>query len=216
MASGAIHATVRGSCYRGMIKNNNTTVVNVTDSQNGVHEDLDKLAGRALQQRLGTSPHYGYTTNTWDPHTSRMTSQLVTRQTSTPSTVTGYTYDAVGNITKTIDTRSGNTATSETQCFRTDGLRRLRAAWTATDNCAAEPTTTSHAMVGSALGAASAYWTTWTFNDLGDRTSQTQHSTAGGSDTVTNYAYNGDGTNQPHTLTSTGTGTATTGATAYT
>ncbi|MGC5019820.1 RHS repeat-associated core domain-containing protein [Micromonospora sp. DT47] len=35
--------------YRGMSKNNNTTVVNVTDSAGGVHEDVDELAGRALE-----------------------------------------------------------------------------------------------------------------------------------------------------------------------
>ncbi|MEV4825751.1 polymorphic toxin-type HINT domain-containing protein [Micromonospora sp. NPDC049274] len=35
--------------YRGMSKNNNTTVVNVTDSAGGVHEDRDQLAGRELE-----------------------------------------------------------------------------------------------------------------------------------------------------------------------
>ncbi|SCG71554.1 RHS repeat-associated core domain-containing protein [Micromonospora halophytica] len=36
--------------YRGMSRNNNnTTVVDVTDSQGGKHEDLDELAGRALE-----------------------------------------------------------------------------------------------------------------------------------------------------------------------
>jgi RHS repeat-associated protein len=35
--------------YRGMSKNNNTTVVNVTDSAGGVHEDVDQLAGRELE-----------------------------------------------------------------------------------------------------------------------------------------------------------------------
>lgn len=35
--------------YRGMSKNNNSTVVNVTDSQGGVHEDHDELAGKTLE-----------------------------------------------------------------------------------------------------------------------------------------------------------------------
>src|ERR1043166_7096272 len=35
--------------YRGMSKNNNSTVVDVTDSQGGVHEDVDQLAGMALE-----------------------------------------------------------------------------------------------------------------------------------------------------------------------
>ncbi len=49
-------------------------------------------------------------------------------------------------------------------------------------------------MVGNSLGANSAYWTTWGFNE---------HALAGGADTVTSYTYNGNGGNQPHTLTST-------------
>ncbi|MEU6024604.1 RHS repeat-associated core domain-containing protein [Micromonospora sp. NPDC047134] len=35
--------------YRGMSKNNSTTVVNVTDSAGGVHEDVDEFAGRELE-----------------------------------------------------------------------------------------------------------------------------------------------------------------------
>ncbi|MGI5146828.1 polymorphic toxin-type HINT domain-containing protein [Plantactinospora sp. CA-294935] len=35
--------------YRGMSKNNSTTVVNVTDSAGGVHEDVDEFAGRVLE-----------------------------------------------------------------------------------------------------------------------------------------------------------------------
>ncbi|MEV6692209.1 RHS repeat-associated core domain-containing protein [Micromonospora sp. NPDC051196] len=35
--------------YRGMSKNNSTTVVNVTDSAGGVHEDVDEFAGRTLE-----------------------------------------------------------------------------------------------------------------------------------------------------------------------
>ncbi|WP_431898056.1 RHS repeat-associated core domain-containing protein [Micromonospora haikouensis] len=41
--------------HRGMSKNNSTTVVNLTDSAGGVHEDIDELAGRELEttQYLG-------------------------------------------------------------------------------------------------------------------------------------------------------------------
>ena len=35
--------------YRGMSKNNNTTVVNLTDSAGGAHEDIDQLAGKELE-----------------------------------------------------------------------------------------------------------------------------------------------------------------------
>ncbi|MGX7670400.1 RHS repeat-associated core domain-containing protein [Plantactinospora sp. DSM 117369] len=35
--------------YRGMSKNNSTTVANLTDSAGGVHEDVDEFAGRVLE-----------------------------------------------------------------------------------------------------------------------------------------------------------------------
>ncbi|GIE29391.1 type IV secretion protein Rhs [Actinoplanes italicus] len=191
-----------------------TTTVGLSAYGSGVTYDA---WGRVVQQTFGSSPNYGNITNTWDPHTSRLTSQLISRQTGTPSNVnqTDFTYNAIGDIEKIVDTRLGGATPSETQCFRTDGLRRMRAAWTATDNCAVEPTEGSRAMVGSSLGAASAYWTTWAFNDLGDRTSQTKYSLSGGADTVTGYTYNGNGKGQPHTLTSTSTTGGSTGTTSY-
>src|SRR5207248_2802962 len=88
---------------------------------------------------------------------------------------------------------------------------RLTHAWTATDNCAAVPTPANHATVGDSLGSASAYWTSWSFDPLGQRANQVQHSTTGGTDTTTTYTYNGNGAGQPHSLT----GTTTTGPRYY-
>jgi RHS repeat-associated protein len=51
----------------------------------------------------------------------------------------------------------------------------------------------------------SAYWATWQFDPLGNRTKQTGHSLAGGQNTVTTSSYNGNGAGQPDTLTSTST-----------
>ncbi|MHB1593265.1 MAG: RHS repeat domain-containing protein [Streptosporangiaceae bacterium] len=47
-----------------------------------------------------------------------------------------------------------------------------------------------------------AYWTSWAFNAIGERTSQTQYSLTGGQNTVTSYSY---GSSQPNTLASTST-----------
>jgi RHS repeat-associated protein len=68
-------------------------------------------------------------------------------------------------------------------------------------------------MVGDALGTSSAYWTTWTVDPIGWR-SQVQHSTTGGTDTTTNYAYTATG--QPHTLTSATSTGGTPGGSTYT
>jgi RHS repeat-associated protein len=70
-------------------------------------------------------------------------------------------------------------------------------------------------MVGDNLGPSSAYWTTWGFDAVGNRTSQVQHSTTGGTDTTTSYNYNGNGAGQPGTLTSTATTGGSSGSTSY-
>ncbi|GAA4885684.1 RHS repeat-associated core domain-containing protein [Kitasatospora terrestris] len=145
----------------------------------------------------------------YDPHTNRLTDQLVTRSTATPTNVDeqAYTYDLAGNLTKQTSTRLGSSSSVETQCFRCDTLDRLSKAWTATDSCAATPTSAAHATVGDGI-AGGAYWTEWSFDALGNRTQQVEHSTTGGADATTNYTYNGNGTNQPHTLTSTNANTS--------
>ena len=172
--------------------------------------------GRVSQQTIGNSTGLADITSTYDPHTGRLTSQAVTRRNTAPAPLDtqAYTYDLAGNITSQTSTRLGATAAAETQCYAYDQLDRLSAAWTATDSCAAQPSQGNSAMVGDNLAAASAYWTTWGFDALGNRTTQTDHATAsGGASTTTSYAYNGNGAAQPDTLTST---TATGGTTAVT
>jgi RHS repeat-associated protein len=172
--------------------------------------------GRVNQQTLGAGTNLAYITNTWDPHTGRLSDQLLTRAVATPSTVDeqAFQYDLSGNLTRQISTRLGST--SETQCFGYDGLAQLTAAWTATDNCAAQPTTASHAQVADNLGSASAYWTTWSIDGLGDRSQQVQHAFTGGpnSDITTAYSYGVSGA-QPHTLTGTSITGGATGSSSY-
>ena len=112
-------------------------------------------------------------------------------------------------------TRTGTQV--ETQCYGYDGLDRLDAAWTssaaagtasgaATSNpCASAPTAVTASAASSVTDGipGSAYWTTWSFDALGDRTSQVRHGLAAGSpDTTTQYAYGQGtgGTSQPSTL----------------
>ncbi|WBO64310.1 polymorphic toxin-type HINT domain-containing protein [Streptomyces camelliae] len=171
--------------------------------------------GRVQQETIGMGSNEAWITNTYDPHTSKLTDQLVTRSTATPTNVDeqAYTYDPAGNITKQTSTRLGSTTSTETQCYQYDNLDRLTQAWTATDSCAATPSGTNSSTVGDALDTKGAYWTSWSLDALGNRTGEVQHSTTGGTDTTTTYGYNGNSTNQPHTLTSTDT---TGGATAST
>ncbi|WP_405111433.1 sugar-binding protein [Micromonospora sp. NBC_01405] len=174
--------------------------------------------GRVAQQTLGSGTNLAYVTNTYDTHTARLTKQLVTRSTAAPSTVDEqeYQYDLAGNITRKVSKRLGASTPAETQCYGYDGLARLTEAWTGTDACAVAPTATNKSMVGNNLGAGSAYWTSWQIDLIGNRTQQVEHNLTGGTDTTTAYAYDGNGQNKPHTLSSTTKTGGATGTTSYT
>ncbi|MFG2471176.1 RHS repeat-associated core domain-containing protein [Streptomyces canus] len=169
---------------------------------------------QVAQVQLGSSSSYATVTDAYDAHTGDLTDQLVTRSTATPSSVdeTAYTYDLSGNITRQTETRSGSSTTAETQCYAYDSLDRLTTAWTATDNCAATPTSGDHSTVGDGITGGT-YWTSWTFDAVGNRLTQTQHTVSGtGSDTVTTSGYS---SGQPNTLTATTTTGGTTSSTSY-
>ncbi|WP_159045098.1 RHS repeat domain-containing protein [Streptomyces sp. NRRL F-5122] len=189
-----------------------------TPSYTYAQETIYSAYGQVLKETLGTGANLAYLDNTYDPHTGALTDQLVSRST-TPVKIDeqNYTYDPAGNTTKQVTTRLGTTATPETQCYQYDELDRLTQAWTATDNCGATPTASSHAQVGDPLVGGTAYWTSWDFDALGQRQHQIQHSTTGGADTTTSYTYNynGNGTVQPHALASTQDNGASNATTSY-
>ncbi|WP_412542626.1 polymorphic toxin-type HINT domain-containing protein [Longispora sp. K20-0274] len=156
--------------------------------------------GRVDQVKFG-STGIGKLTNVYDEHTGRVLNQVVTRTAMAPTDFIdnqNYVYDAAGNVLQQSGAHNGSSTQAETQCFRYDGLRRLTAAWTGTDNCVATPATGSSGTVGSGLSGA--YWTTWAIDNLGRRTQQVQHGLGGAADVNTTYTYN---TGQPHTLAST-------------
>ncbi|HEV3172904.1 MAG TPA: RHS repeat-associated core domain-containing protein [Actinocrinis sp.] len=156
-------------------------------TQNVTYTDL----GQVGQEVIGSSSVNAALTNTFDPHTGALTDQQIANTTvsATPIDDTKYRYDLAGNPTSQTETRNGTQA--ETQCYQYDKLDRLTQAWTATDQCAATPTGTSHTTVGDGI-TGGAYWTTWQYNSDGTRKSETDHSLASGTgDTTTNYTYGG-------------------------
>ncbi|MEV6546328.1 RHS repeat-associated core domain-containing protein [Streptomyces sp. NPDC051665] len=170
--------------------------------------------GQVAQVQLGSASSFATVTDGYDAHTGDLTDQLVTRSTSSPSSVdeTAYAYDLSGNITHQTETRSGSSATAETQCYTYDALDHVTAAWTATDACAATPTSSDHSTVGDGITGGT-YWTSWSYDDIGNRLSQTQHTVSGsGSDTVTTSGWS---SSQPNTLTGTTTTGGTTASTSY-
>lgn len=164
--------------------------------------DVDYSAlGQAQQLVLGTANteehKKAYVTNTWEEGTGRLLGSHVTDQTHPYKLqALGYTYDQAGNITSIADTSTlGGTASAETQCFAYDGHRRLTEAWTPASQKCSEPRS------ATALGGRSAYWTSYSYNDAGQRTTETKHTST--SNTTTTYCY--EKTDQPHTLTGTST-----------
>lgn len=110
-----------------------------------------------------------------------------------------FSQDEAGNVTSIFDvTAQGGTSKPDYQCFTYDGHRRLTEAWTPKSaDCVASGRTTAN------LDGAAPYWSSYTFNDAGQRKSETQHTTSG--DVTTAYTY-GTARNQPHPLAKTVTG----------
>ncbi|RLK09568.1 intein/intein/RHS repeat-associated protein [Micromonospora sp. M71_S20] len=174
--------------------------------------------GRVTGGGINASTSQASLVNTYDDHTGRLMQRKITKTTTSTTNVgqRDYKYDLFGNTIKQVETRHQPSVAAETQCYRYNSLRQVTSAWTATDDCAVTPTSSNRSMVSSGIGSTSAYWTEWTVDALGNRKSQKQYSLTGGTDTTTNYIYNGNGEGQPNTLTSTSTTGGLTGSTAYT
>ncbi|MER6361617.1 RHS repeat-associated core domain-containing protein [Kitasatospora sp. NPDC001527] len=138
--------------------------------------------GRILRDEYGAFGSHLWASYEYDEHTGSLLRAVTDRETA-PQRIddTRYTYDAVGNVTST-STRSGQdtAAVTDTQCVITDALRRITEAWTATDNCAAAPS-------ASTVGGPDAYWTSFGYDGVGNRRSETRHGTGGAADTVRTY-----------------------------
>ena len=159
-----------------------------------VHDD----AGRSIVLDLGTT--YGAAVSySYDPATQRLTRIALDReQYSGTDLDIAYSYDDAGNLVSAFDVPSNKAANllPDRQCYRYDGLRRLTEAFTVkASSC---PKT---AVNQTLLDGASRYWTSYTYDDLGNRTSQVQHATtSNGDDRKTTNTY-GAGTAGPHALT---------------
>ncbi|WP_148639863.1 polymorphic toxin-type HINT domain-containing protein [Streptomyces sp. Mg1] len=108
-----------------------------------------------------------------DPVTRRVVRADVDREASGPGnlSITKYTYDPAGNITRILDDQNDFTVKDD-QCFAYDWAARLSEAWTSGDDCTTKPVNGT----GSPnLGTVDPYWTSWTFTDTGQRATETQH-----------------------------------------
>ncbi|WP_092546166.1 RHS repeat-associated core domain-containing protein [Actinoplanes derwentensis] len=156
--------------------------------------------GQLDQVKLYTGTGAGgrvYTKYTRELETGRLTGIRTDRDSVAPYilTDTTYRYDDAGNITRIAD--AAPDPADDVQCFGYDNLARLaRACTPASGDCAAAPS-------ASVLGGPAPYWHSWIVDPIGNRTSETVHTTDG--ETTTDYQYPASGSTsvRPHAVTGT-------------
>ncbi|WP_051073026.1 RHS repeat-associated core domain-containing protein, partial [Nocardiopsis valliformis] len=159
--------------------------------------DYNQL-GQVLQTELaaGSGPK-AWITHEYEKGTQRLLGSRVDRQGGeAPLMDTGFTYDDAGNVLSITDAPEGGQA--ETQCFTYDPLLQLTEAWTLphqdSGQCAAGPS-------ADEVGGPAAYWHSYTYDDSGNRVSETLHDVTGsGDDAVRDYTYPEQGQDQPNTV----------------
>ncbi|WP_267909050.1 RHS repeat-associated core domain-containing protein [Nocardiopsis alborubida] len=162
-----------------------------------VYSNTGELRQRTMD--MGASgTHATYLTRHYDPATGRMAqTTLVPEQGVTGSLVhQHYTYDDAGNILNLRDEPTAEHLQADVQCFTYDHMRRMTGVWTpdaaGEEACAAAPS-------ADALGGAAPYWHAYTYDTLGNRTTEVQHGPTG--DITRTYTH-GDATGlRPQALT---------------
>ena len=181
--------------------------VSVSSSQGIKATTSYYLTGKPSQYELSKSGgKKTWVTDTYEWGTQRLESSRVDREdVAGVDQNSTYHYDEAGNVRSVSDVSRDGT---DTQCFAYDYLARLTEAWTQnTTGCAATPS-------GSVLGGPAPYWSSYGYDLVGDRTTETLHDTTGdsGKDKTRTYDYPEAGSPHPHavsSITTTGpTGTA--------
>jgi RHS repeat-associated protein len=167
------------------------------------------------QVDLGTGSSAAALSYSYDPQTRATTAvNLSDGQAGGPQVDnTAYTYNADQQITSITDTQGASgSAPTETQCFNYDGLSRLSQAWTSTDSCADNPASDGN----STVGGPQPYWQSWTFDQLGDVLTATNHAPAGSASGNTTTSYNYGAAGHAHAISSTQATNSATGGTTTT
>jgi RHS repeat-associated protein len=144
--------------------------------------------GEISQLVLGSGPSAASLTYTYDAQTRNKTGVSLSDTAPSPQVdSTTYSYNAAGQMTSTADTEGASgSAPVETQCYTYDLLNRLTAAWSATDQCAANPFVAGS---NATVGGPQPYAQSWTFDNAGDRKSETDLAPAGSSAGTTTSTY---------------------------
>ncbi|WP_309113162.1 polymorphic toxin-type HINT domain-containing protein [Saccharothrix sp.] len=147
------------------------------------HNDLGEVA----MYIMGAEGRQVFQLFDYEPGTRRLAKSTLYQENDTAPVVDRtLDHDPAGNLTRLVTAAAGRAV--DTQCFRHDHLRRMTDAWTA-DDCGTAP--------GTLTGPAP-YWHSYTFDQTGNRLTETRHETG----TTRRYSYPPAGGPQPHTLTS--------------
>jgi len=142
--------------------------------------------GEPLQFTQGdVSGKLVYTTWFLDDGTRRLTRQKVSNQALSGTQIDdNYAYDEAGNVLRIADQAGGK----DIQCFKYDNRAQLKQAYTI--DSGACPTSPSQSVMGTTDGA---YWTTYNYDDIRNRTKQTEHVKTGSNNTVRQFTYPASG-----------------------
>lgn len=153
--------------------------------------------GRALAADLGNT--YGtYLGYAYEDGTNRLTQIQLNRQGLGDALALSYSYDAAGNVTSITDQYSATAGLQDNQCFGYDGLRRLEVAWTALN---ADCGIAQGDIDASDVGGAQPYWTEYSYDLRGNRSSMIEHAVTGTPATVTTTYSHGAGSASAHQVT---------------
>ncbi|MGI5499139.1 RHS repeat-associated core domain-containing protein [Lentzea sp. CA-135723] len=122
--------------------------------------------GELARTQLGTEGKRVWLSRYYDTNTRRLNRTIVDAELPNPKqSDVNLAYDDAGNLTSVVDG-------ADKQCFRMDHVQRLTEAWTAATDCAAGP----------ALGGPAPYSLSYTYDEDGNRLTETRHNPGG--DTV--------------------------------
>ncbi|WNF26844.1 RHS repeat-associated core domain-containing protein [Streptomyces sp. C11-1] len=153
---------------------------------------------RPVRMELGTLGRKVYDTRVLDEHSGNLVRRTLDGDQALRIEDTHYSYDAAGNTVRISSTSGQDSAAStDTQCFAVDALRRMTDAWTtkaASDDCANGPSAT-------AVGGPDSYWHSYSYDLAGNRAEEIRHTTAPGVPDITRtYTPGKSGEPNPHAL----------------
>ncbi|WP_394329348.1 RHS repeat-associated core domain-containing protein [Nocardiopsis sp. CNR-923] len=140
------------------------------------YSKLGELTQRTMDiDQAGTSSTW--LTRHYDTTTGRLSETNLTLELGVTGSLVNqhYTYDDAGNVLNLRNEPTASHLQSDVQCFTYDHLRRMTDVWTpdatGAQACEAAPS-------ADALGGPAPYWHSYTYDTLGNRTTEVQHGPA--------------------------------------